>query len=276
MAAAILADCPDYVELARATRAGLTSPALAGWMVWPLPDAVATAAVDSGDARCFDDGLALLSALTPRLTSEFALRIFLNADLDRTLAVVRTWTDHGGDAVRRLASEGTRPKLPWARQVKGLITDPTLTRPILDALHLDESAFVRRSVAKHLNDVSRLNPAAAVSTAESWAKRPGPHTASTIRHAMRSLIKAGDARALALLGFTATLADLQVSGPAVDRRSISLGEAITFTANVTNTSARTATLVIDYIVHHRKANGTRPLRCSNSQPGASNPVAPSP
>lgn len=71
-----------------------------------------------GDARCFDDSLALLSALTPRLTSEFALRIFLNADLDRTLAVVRTRTDHGGDAVRRLAREGTRPKLPWARQVK--------------------------------------------------------------------------------------------------------------------------------------------------------------
>jgi 3-methyladenine DNA glycosylase AlkC len=256
VAAAILADCPNYADLAYATRAALANPGLAGWMIWPLSEAVATAAINQGAPEAFDDGLELMVALSPRLTSEFALRTFLNADIDRTLAVARTWTAHHDDAVRRLASEGTRPKLPWAKQVRELTLNPARTRFILDALYQDESPFVRRSVANHLNDISRLDPETAVRIADQWADHPSPQTMRVIRHGMRSLIKAGSPDALRLLGFSVGLTDLEVKGPTLDRRRVELGGTISFSVDVTNTSSHAVSVAIDYVVHHRKANNT--------------------
>jgi hypothetical protein len=88
--------------------------------------------------------------LTTRLTEGFAIRAFLNADLDRTLRVVQTWVEADDDRVRRLASEGTRPRLPWAKRVPALFARPEVTLPTLDALHRDSSEFDRRSVGNHL------------------------------------------------------------------------------------------------------------------------------
>lgn len=252
--AAILHDGPGYSELASIVRRALSDVNLTGWMIWPLTEAIAVAATASGDVDEFDDGLNLLAALTPRLTSEFAIRTFLNADFERALAVAETWSAHDDSAVRRLASEGTRPKLPWAKQVRQLVVTPDRTRRILDALYRDESETVRRSVANHLNDVSRLQPEAAVATATGWAAAPDVQTPSVIRHAMRTLVKAGDPAALQLLGFTAD--QLDVRGPVLEETAIVFGDAITFTAEITNLGDRPAVLAIDYVIHHRKANGT--------------------
>lgn len=254
--AAILDDCPSYPELASVVRRALSDVTLTGWMIWPLTEAIAIAATTSGDAKAFDDGLDLLAALTPRLTSEFAVRTFLNADFERALAVAETWRAHEDSAVRRLASEGTRPKLPWAKQVRPLVLAPGRTRPILDALYRDESETVRRSVANHLNDVSRLQPETAVATATAWAAAPDVETPSVIRHAMRTLVKAGDPAALRLLGFSAEADQLDVRGPVLADTAVTLGGAITFTGDITNLSDRPAVLAIDYVIHHRKANGS--------------------
>ena len=256
VAAAIVDDGHSYSRLSATTRSALENPALTGWMIWPLTEAVAAMATAHGDAGEFDDGLNLLAALTPRLTSEFAIRTFLNADLDRALAAIADWTSYDDDAVRRLASEGTRPKLPWAKQVPRLIKEPGRTRPILDALYRDGSEFVRRSVANHLNDVSRLSAETAHSTATAWSSAPDAHTAALIRHGMRTLIKAGDPAALHLLGFSADLDQLQVQGPHLAETSVPLGGAITFAADITNIGDDVAVLAIDYLIHHRKANGT--------------------
>lgn len=255
VAAAILVDCNTYAELADITRSALGDPRLAGWMIWPLTEAVATAATRSDDPENLEDGLDLLSALTSRLTSEFALRIFLLNDVDRALAVITGWTTHDDPAVRRLASEGTRPKLPWARQVRALTTNPGRTRPILDALYTDEDPDVRRSVANHLNDISRLGPGLAVQIATGWTAQPDEHTAPLIRHAMRTLVKEGNEKALALLGFVADLDRLRVTGPTLDSNAIQLGESITWNAEIVNESPRPATIAIDYVIHHQKANG---------------------
>ncbi|MFB7337019.1 DNA alkylation repair protein [Streptomyces adustus] len=245
----------DYRRLARAVRAALAREDLTGWMVWPVTEAVATSATESGTGEDLDDGLTLMAALTPRLTSEFALRTFLNADLERTLAAARTWTASPDEAVRRLASEGTRPKLPWARQVPALNRNPALGVPILDALYPDSSAFVRRSVANHLNDVSRLDADLAGSTAARWARKPESTTPALIRHAMRTLIKNGDPNALHLVGFHGSRDDLTVVGPLPEETDIPFGGALTFTARITNISQRPVTLSIDYVIHHMKANG---------------------
>jgi 3-methyladenine DNA glycosylase AlkC len=257
VSAAILHDCSGYTELAAIVRDALCDARLSGWMIWPLTEAIAVAATTtSGRDGDFDDGMHLLAALTSRLSSEFAIRIFLNADFERALAIIEGWSAHDDSAVRRLATEGTRPKLPWASQVRQLVVAPGRTRPILDALYRDESEFVRRSVANHLNDVSWLQPATAVATAAEWAAAPDIHTASLIRHAMRTLIKAGDPAALELLGFTADVDRLDVRGPTLRDASVTLGGAIAFTADITNLSDDPATLAIDYVIHHRKANGS--------------------
>ncbi|KAA0084477.1 DNA alkylation repair protein [Mycolicibacterium sp. P9-64] len=252
--AAILHDSPGYPELASIVRRALIDVNLTGWMIWPLTEAIAVAATAGGDAREFDDGMDLLAALTPRLTSEFAVRTFLNADFERALSITEIWSAHDDGAVRRLASEGTRPKLPWAKQVRSLIVTPGRTRRILDALYRDESETVRRSVANHLNDVSRLQPETAVATATGWAGAPDAQTPSVIRRAMRTLVKAGDPAALELLGFTADRLD--VHGPVLEATAITLGGAIAFTGEITNLGDRPAVLAIDYVIHHRKANGS--------------------
>jgi 3-methyladenine DNA glycosylase AlkC len=256
VAAAIVDDGRSYSRLATATHAALANPELTGWMIWPLTEAVAAMATARGETGEFDDGLHLLAALTPRLTGEFAIRTFLNADLDRAMAAITGWTTHDDEAVRRLASEGTRPKLPWAKQVPRLTRDPGRTRPILDALYRDESDFVRRSVGNHLNDVSRLSAETARATATAWAAAPDVHTAALIRRGMRTLVKAGDGAALHLLGFTADPTQLQVHGPHLAETSVSLGGDIVFTADITNVGDVPAVLAIDYLIHHRKANGT--------------------
>ncbi|WP_043180390.1 DNA alkylation repair protein [Streptomyces sp. NRRL F-5123] len=253
---ALLADTGhNYTHLAHATRATLTSDDLTGWMVWPLTEAVASAATASSSDADFDDGLDLLAQLTPRLTAEFALRTFLNADLSRTLAAAAAWTASPDAAVRRLASEGTRPKLPWARQVPELTRNPAATLSLLDRLHTDTSDTVRRSVANHLNDISRLDPDLATAQAARWASGAAPTSPALIRHAMRTLVKQGNPTALELVGFHGDRTDLTVEGPLLERTGIPLGGTVDFTARITNISDKPVTLAIDYVVHHLKANG---------------------
>jgi 3-methyladenine DNA glycosylase AlkC len=224
-------------------RAALDDAEFTGWMTWPVTEAVAVRAVEAGE---FEAGLALLADLTPRLTAEFALRTFLAADLDRTLAVVVEWTQHPDEHVRRLASEGTRTRLPWAKRVPGLIERPELTRPILEA---------SRSVANHLNDLSRLDPALAVSIAAGWLASPAPTTERLVRHALRTLIKAADPGALGLLGFQPPTG-LVVEGPLLAVPVVAVGESLGFEFSAHNRSTAELRLAIDYVVHHVKANGT--------------------
>ncbi|WP_026162698.1 DNA alkylation repair protein [Kribbella catacumbae] len=249
---ALLTDLPPrFAPLDKIFRAALDDPAFTGWMTWPVTEAVAVRAVAEGE---FEAGLELLAELTPRLTGEFALRTFLAADLDRTLAVVAGWTGRPDEHVRRLASEGTRARLPWAKRVPGLIEQPEVTRPILEELRRDESEYVRRSVANHLNDLSRLDPALAVAIAGEWLASPAPTTERLVRHALRTLIKAADPGALALLGFEPPTG-LVVDGPLLAVQAVAVGDSLAFEFSAHNRGAGELRLAIDYIVHHVKANG---------------------
>jgi 3-methyladenine DNA glycosylase AlkC len=253
---ALIADLPQgYGAPATIFRAALARPDFSGWMVWPVTEAVAVTAVTSSRAEDFDDGLALLAELTPRLTGEFALRTFLDADLGRTLRTALAWTGHDDPAVRRLASEGTRPLLPWAKRVPELGRRPDVTVPILDRLYTDGSEVVRRSVANHLNDISRADPGLAVATASRWSQAPDAHTPALVRHAMRTLVKKADPGALRLLGFSADHR-ITVTGPTLRRETIAEGDDLVFDSAITNDGEDEVRLLIDYVIHYRKANGT--------------------
>jgi hypothetical protein len=159
-AALIEALAANYSAAAAIVRGLLVDPAFRGWGVWPVGETMATLALVDGSAAAFDDALALMAELTPRLTSEFPIRRLLEADLGRALPLVLAWTGHPDEHVRRLASEGTRAYLPWAIRVRALLADPSATVPIIDALYRDPSDYVRRSVANHLNDLARHDPGA--------------------------------------------------------------------------------------------------------------------
>ncbi|QES48752.1 DNA alkylation repair protein [Streptomyces venezuelae] len=251
---AVLADLPaDWPGFEAVVRNALTDrPGLGrfdGWMTFPVNEAVAVRGLEA-----FEPGLALLHDLTPRLTAESAVRPFLRADPARALAVVRDWTADPDPHVRRLASEGTRPRLPWAPQLPAFIADPRPARPVLDALYRDESEYVRRSVANHLNDISRDHPELAVEIAAAWLA--APTTGRVVRHGLRTLIKAGHPGALTLLGHAPDVL-VTVDGPHISTPQVAVGGYLVFDYAVTNSGSTPAELVVDYVIHHVKANGTR-------------------
>ena len=252
---ALLADLPpDYPTAAGTFRRALGDPDFTGWMIWPVTETAVALTLASPAPGDFDDCLRLLAELTPRLTAEFAVRRLLAADLNRALTVVRGWTSHPDWHVRRLASEGTRPYLPWAIRVPGIVARPAATARILDALYRDPVEDVRRSVANHLNDLARHAPDLVVATATAWMAKPDDNTPRVVRHGLRTLVKKAHPGALELLGFPP--ASLAVTPPRLDRPDVELPGELRFEFEITNKGPAEARLAVDYAVHYAKANGS--------------------
>ncbi|WP_070157839.1 DNA alkylation repair protein [Sphingobium phenoxybenzoativorans] len=197
--------------------------------------------------------LEALAALTPFGTAEFAIRPFLARDAAGTLARMLQWSGSGDPHVRRLASEGSRPRLPWAARIPALRTDPTLAAPILEALKADPSAYVRKSVANHLNDIAKERPDWVLARLEGWAQ-DDPATKWIVRHALRTLIKQGDPRALALIG-AGHGAEVDLLHFSVAPGTLRLGETIAIAAQLRSTAATAQRLVVDYRIHYARAEG---------------------
>lgn len=149
------------------------------------------------DEDPFEFSMNAMYELTKRSTSEFAIRSFLNNNFDRTLSFVYNWLDDPNSHVRRLCSEGTRPRLPWGKRIQSLIIDPTPTLPLLTKLHNDESLYVRRSVANHLGDIAKTHPQLVYELCTSWLnEKTTKEVKWLIRHALRYPAKKGDPMAL--------------------------------------------------------------------------------
>ena len=223
---------------------------LAGWVVWPLGEYVVRRGADQPQRA-----LQLLHALTQRHTAEWALRPFIESHPLLAFDTLARWCDDDSAHVRRLVSEGSRPRLPWGLQLKGLIRDPSPTLPLLRRLQDDPSAYVRRSVANHLNDIAKDHPALVAAWVE--AHLPGAPAArqKLLRHACRSLIKAGNARVLKAFGLGQALKG--TVSLALSPRRIRLGEAVELRVVLQSAARRPQALLIDYAVHHVKAAGHR-------------------
>lgn len=136
--------------------------------------------------------------LTRRFTAEFSIRPFLIHDFERTLNQITRWLNEPDPHVRRLCTEGCRPRLPWGARIPQLIVDPRPTLPILEALKNDPSLYVRRSVANHLGDIAKDHPALAFELCERWLTNADKDLKWVIRHAVRHPAKQGNATAIAL------------------------------------------------------------------------------
>lgn len=222
-----------------------------GFAPWPVIEA----AGELGLARPAE-GLEALRIVTHLFSAEFAIREFIASDARTTMKRLMTWTTDRDEHVRRLVSEGTRPRLPWGKRIPALIEAPKGGLALIERLRDDESEYVRRSVANHLNDVAKDHPALAVDVCRRWAKRASPERMALIRHALRTLVKQGDPEALAVLGFNPA-ARVRVADFTLSPKAIRLGEAVRFAFTVSSTAREAQPLVIDYAVHHVKKSGDR-------------------
>lgn len=141
-----------------------------------------------------------LERFTQKSSAEFAVRVFLIRDPERMMRQMLSWASHPNEHVRRLASEGCRPRLPWGQALPVFKKDPTPLLPVLELLKEDASLYVRKSVANHLNDITKDHPEVVLEIARRW-KGQHPYTDWIIRHACRNLIRKANPEALALFGY---------------------------------------------------------------------------
>ncbi len=236
---------PDDNASGAATR----DDGLSGWILWSAGEFVAQRGL-AHPARA----LQALHAITQRFTAEFAIRPFLVTHPEHTLRTLATWVHDPSSHVRRLVSEGSRPRLPWGLQLKALIADPSPTLPLLRALQDDPSAYVRRSVANHLNDIAKDHPALVAEWLETHLPSAGPARRALLKHASRTLIKRGDARVLAAWGLGAAFRGSATLS--VTPRRARVGDTVTLSLVLQGARTRQPQrLAIDYAVHHVKADG---------------------
>ncbi|KAA0945610.1 MULTISPECIES: DNA alkylation repair protein [unclassified Pseudomonas] len=209
--------------------------------------------VASYGAHDFKRSMAALKYFTTFGSAEFAVRHFLLKDFDRTLAVMHDWSQDDNEHVRRLASEGSRPRLPWSFRLAQVQANPSLCALILDNLKADSSLYVRKSVANHLNDITKDHPDWVLTLIEGWSL-DSPHTAWIARHALRSLIKQGNTRALTIMGAGAK-AEVKIHHLKVEPAVICLGERINLSFSLESIADSPQKLVVDYAIDYVKSAG---------------------
>jgi len=188
-----------------------------------------------------------------RSSAEFAIRPFLEREPEKTLARMLAWTQSPDEHLRRLASEGCRPRLPWGRRLTALQRDPAPIVPILERLRDDPSAYVRRSVANNLGDIAKDHLALALDLAERWLAE-SPARAPLIRHALRGPLKAGDRRALALFGY-GDRARVEIVALEVRPRRVPLGGRAELRIALRAAGRRPETVRLEYELSYARPNG---------------------
>lgn len=206
-----------------------------------------------------EESLEAMHALTRRFTAEFCIRPFLDRHREAVLPRLRDWARDPSPHVRRLVSEGTRPRLPWASRLREFQRDPSLALPLLEMLRDDPHPYVRRSVANHLNDIGKDHPRVLLEVARSWWPDASPERRRLLEHALRVRIKEGDPEVLELLGYGAT-ESVEVGKVRFHPGSVRLGEAIEVSFEVRNTSAVARDLLVDLRLHAVKHDGSRKPR----------------
>ncbi len=199
------------------------------------------------------ESLDAMPIITRISSCEFALRPFLIQYPQETLVRLRAWVCHEDEHLRRLVSEGSRPRLPWGAQLTAFIADPSPTLALLEMLKDDPSLYVRRSVANHLNDISKDHPELLLERMGAWSQGASKERLWLINHALRTLIKRGDERALALLGYGE--AQVELSALELAPAALQFGGELEFSFELRNCGDEAQNLMIDFIMHFRKANG---------------------
>jgi len=221
---------------------------IAGWAIMPMAHYVGLRGHDH-----FELSMTLFKEFTKRFSSEFGIRFFLLDAPEKTLSTLKTWTKDKDKHVRRLVSEGTRPRLPWAMHLPLFIEDPSPVIELLEELKDDDEEYVRRSVANNLNDIARDHPDLVTDIAEQWMKGASKERQKLVRHGCRILIKNGHKKVLQVFGYKPPI--IRNAVIALNTQELVFGNALEFALSVSSASDHDQPLMIDYVIHHQKANG---------------------
>jgi 3-methyladenine DNA glycosylase AlkC len=201
----------------------------------------------------YDTSVAAIEFITQFVSCEFAVRPFLLKYEQQMLAQMRAWSLHKNYKVRRLASEGSRPRLPWAMAVPALKKAPTPILPILENLKNDPSEWVRRSVANSLNDIAKDHPDIVLGIARRW-KGHSKETDAIIKHGSRTLLKQGHTEILQHYGLESK--NIQLSGLKMLTPEIKIGQSLEFSFTIINKDPSPLQVRLEYAVYYKKQNGT--------------------
>ncbi|RHP36286.1 DNA alkylation repair protein [Lachnotalea sp. AF33-28] len=206
-----------------------------------------------GQDECYWDlSIAALARYTQISSSEFAVRPFIIKQEERMMKQMAAWAKNDNEHIRRLASEGCRPRLPWGQALPAFQKDPSPVLRILEELKADPSLYVRKSVANNLNDISKTHPDLVTKIAKDWYGR-NDYTDWIVKHGCRTLLKKGDPEALSIFGYDNSPAD--ISAFALGASSVMIGEELMFSFTVS--AKETMKVRLEYGVDYVKANGRR-------------------
>lgn len=226
---------------------------LTGFELWPFTEFIQTYGLNH-----FKISMDALSKLTVLFTAEFAVRPFFIKYEKETYNYLLKMTKNKNVHLRRWASEGSRPLLPWGLKLQNAVKNPKVGLQILENLKYDHELYVRKSVANHLNDISKSHPDLVIQTLNRWIKTaPKPHKASVLwiqNQALRTLIKKGYTPALKSIGFGES-PQIQIPQLTLNQSAFKIGETLHFKFNIQSQSTKTQNLVIDYCMHFKKNYG---------------------
>ncbi len=257
---ALTAFLPDDFEQATSIMLGSLAPynedwqeggerGITGWGTLPMNRYVSMHGLNH-----FDLSMAFFKEVTSRFSAEFDIRFFLINDQQRTLDLLERWARDPHYHVRRLVSEGTRPRLPWAMKLQSFIDNPMQIMPLLEILRDDKEEYVRRSVANNLNDIAKDHPDLVAGIAKDWLINADKYRERLVKHACRTLIKQGHKATLEALGYGEP--DVVLEALCIQDERVKFGGALLFDIVLQSTSNVSQNLIIDYVIHHRKANGS--------------------
>ncbi len=224
------------------------APEVKGFEGMVLPDYVEKYGMDH-----WEESLNALGHFTRFSSSEFAIRPFLDKDPDQVMKYMMIWAESKHENVRRLASEGCRPRLPWAMILPKFIVDPGPVLEVLEKLKDDPSLFVRKSVANNLNDISKDHPDLVLEVAVRWYGY-SDRTNWIIKHGLRTLLKKGNPRALTLFGLS-NAEHLDVMNFRLNRNKIKYGESLDFSFYLQNSNDEAKKVRLEYVITLARAAG---------------------
>ncbi len=234
---------PDIKDGSFAWKQGIT-----GWGTLPLNHYVSTHGL-----KHFDVSMAFLKESTSHFSAEFDIRFFILHSQELTLKLLHTWAKNKNYHVRRLVSEGARPRLPWAMKLQPFIDDPSSILSLLESLKDDDEEYVRRSVANNLNDISKDHPDLVADIVKEWLEGADKNRTRLIKHACRTLIKQGHRPTLEALGYGEPQVSLELFK--INTPQVEFNQILEFEVFLRSTSSEAQDLIIDYAIHHLKANG---------------------
>lgn len=222
---------------------------LEGFILWPI-----SFYIENRGLNYFKESMSLLYLLTKKFTSEFAIRSFLEKYPTECYELLMKWSHDPCEHVRRLVSEGTRPNLPWAKKVGHINKQPSRHIDLLTTLFDDESLYVRKSVANHLNDISRLDRDAFFTFVENQ-NIDNKNKKWIVRHASRSLLKTADKKALALHGYSYK-AKVKICELKLSKSRVQVGDDFHINVTIENKEKSDERVLLEYVIGFLKANGT--------------------